>query len=232
MSASQKVLTPRVVIQLVFFVVLLPLLPLLISGRWGWWEAWAYFIICVLGFVISRALAVQRNPDLIAERAGSMQREDAKPWDKILAPLVSIGGGLIPLVVGLDALGGSSASFGAPVKALALIALLAGYAAAMYALVENRFFSGVVRIQKDRGHQVVSSGPYAWVRHPGYAGGLLSYLAAPFFLDSLWALLPTAFLTVALVIRTSLEDRTLQDELEGYREYAQRVRYRLIPGVW
>ena len=99
-------------------------------------------------------------------------------------------------------------------------------------MIENRFFFGMVRIQTDRGHEVVSSGPYRWLRHPGYAGGLLTYLATPFFLDSIWAFLPVLFLTVALVIRTRLEDRTLQNELEGYREYAGRVRYRLLPGVW
>ena len=90
----------------------------------------------------------------------------------------------------------------------------------------------MVRIQTDRGHKVVSSGPYRWLRHPGYAGGLLTYLATPFFLDSPWAFLPAPFITIVLVIRTKLEDRTLQNELEGYREYARQVRYRLLPGVW
>jgi len=89
-----------------------------------------------------------------------------------------------------------------------------------------------VRIQTDRGHQVVSSGPYRWIRHPGYTGALLTYLATPIFLDSIWAFLPVILITVVLVIRTSLEDKVLQDELQGYRDYTKRVRYRLIPGVW
>lgn len=87
-----------------------------------------------------------------------------------------------------------------------------------YALIENRFFTGMVRIQSERVHPVVSSGPYRWIRHPGYAGALLTYLATPFFLDSIWAILPTVFSAVVLVIRADLEDKTLQDELEGYRE--------------
>ena len=103
---------------------------------------------------------------------------------------------------------------------------------ASYALIENRFFSGMVRLQIDRGQKVVSSGPYRWMRHPGYAGALLTYLATPLFLDSLWAFLPVVALLIVLVIRTALEDRTLGAELEGYRDYAQRVRYRLLPGVW
>jgi protein-S-isoprenylcysteine O-methyltransferase Ste14 len=90
----------------------------------------------------------------------------------------------------------------------------------------------MVRIQSERGHQIVTSGPYRWVRHPGYAGALLTYIATPIFLDTPWAFLPAAFLTVVLVIRTSLEDRTLQQRLPGYQEYARRVRFRMLPGVW
>ena len=86
--------------------------------------------------------------------------------------------------------------------------------------------------QTERGHHVVTGGPYRWMRHPGYAGALLGYMATPIFLDSYWAFIPALFLTVVLVIRTHLEDKTLQDELEGYREYAKRVHYRLLPGVW
>jgi protein-S-isoprenylcysteine O-methyltransferase Ste14 len=232
MNSQQRTISPRVIVQMLFFVVVIPFLPLLISWRWDWWEAWVFAIICILGFAISRALAARRHPDLLAERARFMQHEDAKPWDKILAPLVGLGGGLIPLVAGLDALFDWSPTFSLPVKILSLVILLAGYALGSYALIENRFFSGMVRIQTDRDHQVVSSGPYRWMRHPGYAGALWSYLAMPLFLDSGWAFLPAVFLTIVLIIRTNLEDRVLQDELEGYRDYVKRVRYRLLPGVW
>ncbi len=232
MNNQQKIISPRVVVQMSFFVVVIPLLPLLISWRWDWWEAWVYAIICILGFAISRVLAARRHPDLLAERARFMQHENAKPWDKLLAPLVGLGGGLVPLVAGLDALFDWSPTFSLPAKTLSLVIILAGYALGSYALIENRFFSGMVRIQADRGHHVVSSGPYRWMRHPGYAGALLTYLATPLFLDSRWTFLPAAFITILLVIRTHLEDRTLQDELEGYRDYARRVRYRLLPGVW
>jgi protein-S-isoprenylcysteine O-methyltransferase Ste14 len=232
MNKQQRTFSARVVVQLLIFVVVIPFLPLLISGRWDWWEAWAYAIIYILGFVLSRMLAARRHPDLLAERARFTQHEDAKPWDKWLAPSVGLGGGLIPLVAGLDALFVWSPTFSLPVKILALAIILAGYALGSYALIENRFFSGMVRIQTDRGHHVVSSGPYRWLRHPGYAGALLAYLATPFFLDSLWAFLPAVLLTILLVIRTALEDRTLQDELTGYYDYARRVRFRLLPGVW
>lgn len=232
MNNQQRTISPRVVVQMLFFVVVIPFLPLLISSRWDWWEAWVYAIICILGFAISRGLAARRHPDLLAERARFMQHENAKPWDKLLAPLVGLGGGLVPLVAGLDVRFDWSPTFSLPVKIVSLVIILAGYALGSYALIENRFFSGMVRIQTDRGHQVVSSGPYRWMRHPGYAGALLTYLATPLFLDSQWAFLPAVFFTILLVIRTDLEDRTLQDELEGYRDYAGRVHYRLLPGVW
>lgn len=103
MSNPQKVMTPQVVLQLFVFLALVPLLPILISWRWKWWEAWAFAGVNILGFVVSRALAVRRHPDILAERARSMQLADAKPWDKVLSWLVGLGGALIPLVAGLDA---------------------------------------------------------------------------------------------------------------------------------
>ena len=232
MTAQSNPFSPRAILQMFIMIVLVPFLPLLISRHWGWWQAWAYGLICVIGFTISRVQVARRQPDLIAERARFLQHEDAASWDKTLAPLVGVGGDLILVIAGLDALYGWSSAFGLAVNLVALVAILAGFVLASYALIENRFFSGMVRIQTERGHQVVSSGPYRWIRHPGYAGALVTYLATPFFLDSIWALLPAVFLTVVLVIRTALEDRTLQEELAGYQEYAGRVRYRMLPGVW
>ena len=172
------------------------------------------------------------HPGLLAERVRFMEHENAESWDRLLAPLVGLGGGLIPLVAGLESLSDTPATFSLPVRIVALVIILAGYALASYALIENRFFSGMVRIQSDRGHKVVSSGPYRWMRHPGYAGALLTYLATPLLLDAPWAFLPVVFIAIVLVIRTRLEDGTLQDRLEEYRDHARRVRYRLLPGVW
>jgi len=115
---------------------------------------------------------------------------------------------------------------------IALIVMLLGYLLGSWALIENRFFSGVVRIQTDRGHRVVSTGPYRLIRHPGYAGALWAYLAIPLLLDSAWAFIPALLLVGVLVLRTALEDRTLQEELPGYKEFARKTRFRLIPWVW
>lgn len=220
------------IVLMLLIIVLVPFLPLLISRQWDWVEAWIYAFIGIFGFAISRVLAARRHPDLLAERARFLQHDDTKSWDKVLSPLVGLGGAMIPLVAGLDALYDWSPSFSLPLKILAMILLLAGYVWGTWALMENRFFSGTVRIQSERGHEVVSSGPYHWLRHPGYTGALLTFLATPVFLDSWWAFLPALLLSIVLIIRTNLEDKTLQDELPGYREYAQQVRYRLLPKVW
>jgi protein-S-isoprenylcysteine O-methyltransferase Ste14 len=232
MDDRSGVLSVRVVAQLLIFIVLVPFLPIIVSGHWRWIEAWVYGLLNVVGFAASRALAARRHPDLLAERARSMRCENAEPWDKVLAPLVGLGGGLIPLVVGLDARFGWSPEFSPWVKTVAFCALLAGYVLGTLALMENRWFSGVVRIQADRDQHVVSSGPYAWVRHPGYAGALVTYFATPVFLDAVTAYIPVALMAVALLVRTNLEDSTLQAKLPGYRDYASRVRYRLVPGLW
>ena len=228
----KKALSPRVIIQVLFFILLFPLLPLVVSGKWNWLEGWLYAIIYIAGFGISRFLAGRRHPDLIAERARIMDHKDTKPFDRTLAPILSLAGGLQLITAGLDARYGWSDGFPPSMKVIALVMILAGYVFGSWALIENRFFSGVVRIQADRGQHVVSSGPYRWVRHPGYAGALLTYLATPLFLDSWWTYLPTLALVVVIIIRTSLEDKTLQAELPSYREYAGHVRFRLVPGLW
>lgn len=234
MKNSKNRLNLIPIVQMLVFIVLVPFLPLLISLKWDWWQAWVYGLIGVLGFIASRLLVARRHPDLLAERAKFADHEDTKSWDKILARLVGLGGALIPLAAGLDArYGWSSTDYSLPVELAALLAIFVGYGIGAWALMENRFFSGVVRIQKERGHKLVESGPYTVVRHPGYAGALLTYFASPFLLDSPWTFVPVVIIAISLVIRTSLEDRTLQEELPGYKEYArQKTKYRLLPGVW
>jgi len=146
--------------------------------------------------------------------------------------LLALGGLIIHLVPGLDKLKGWSAGFSIPWVVAGFFLVVTGYFLGSYALVANRYFSGMVRIQNDRDHRVVSSGPYRFVRHPGYLGAAITYAGIPLFLNSLWTLIPVVITIGILVIRTLLEDRTLQNELPGYDEYARHTRYRLIPGVW
>jgi len=232
MDKKQKLITPRVVIMLLVFIVAIPLLPLLISGKWGWWEAWVYFAFSLLGFIISRTLAGRKHPDLIAERGKYLDHENPEPWDVKLAPLLGVLGAAIPITAGLDGRFGPSADFGWVIKVVALLFFLASNALGTAALMANRFFSGMVRLQSERGHHVVNSGPYNWVRHPGYLAALLTYVAIPFLLDSWWTLIPVALTCLVIVIRTRLEDDFLIKGLDGYQEYTQQVRHRLIPGIW
>lgn len=232
MSENQSFLSPRLIVQLLIVIVVVPLLPMLISGRWNWWEAWAYAAIHILGLIVSRWLAARRHPDILAERARATSHENAEPWDRVLGPTLGLGSVFILLVAGVQARTSATAGFALSVRVGALIVILLGYALGTYAMMENRFFSSVVRIQTDRGHRVVSEGPYRWVRHPGYFGVLLSYLATPVLFGTPSAFIPVLFLLGVIVVRTRLEDRTLMAKLGGYREYASRVRFRLIPGIW
>lgn len=232
MSDTKQAFTLRSIILMVIVVFVVPFLPMIISGAWDWWEAWAYGIIGVFSFVISRALAAKRHPDILAERSRSIELQDAKSWDKVLAPMLAFGSVLILIIAGLDKLLSWTQPFSTSVNVIALIVIVLGFVFSSWALIENRFFSGVVRIQTDRGHHVVTTGPYRIVRHPGYSGALWSYLAMPLLLDSVWAFIPAILLTGVVVLRTSMEDQTLQNELSGYREFTQKTKYRLIPGIW
>lgn len=232
MTDQDNTISPFLLVRMLGIVSLICFLPVFVCGRWDWWEGWVFCIISFVSFVIGRVLLAHRNPELLAERARFESLKDVKPWDRILSPLTAVGSLLISLTAALDVRFGWSPGFNLPVQLVALLILLAATAFGTWALIENRFFTPMVRIQTERGHQVVSSGPYRWGRHPGYAGSFWFLLAMPVFLNSVWAFLPAVFLVIALVIRTSLEDRTLQEELDGYRDYAQRVRYRLVPGLW
>lgn len=232
MPETKRTFTLKVIIQLLIVVVVMPLLPLIISGAWNWWEAWVYAVTATVGFILSRWLAAKRHPDILQERARSMELRDAKSWDRFLAPVMGLGSVVILIVAGFDRLYAWTSPFSPTVKILALIVILLGYALGTWALMENRFFSGVVRIQTDRGHHVVTTGPYRFIRHPGYVGVICTYFALPFFLDSLWAFIPALLTLAASILRTALEDKTLQNELPGYKEYAQKTKYRLFPGIW
>jgi protein-S-isoprenylcysteine O-methyltransferase Ste14 len=215
-------------------ITLLPAVILfLAAGRVDWWEAWVMAGGLVLAMLISRVIVFRKHPELAVERARGADERNVKSWDKRLMPIVAIYGPfLMWLVAGLDKRWNGSPALPLGVELGAFAIVIAGYWISVWALIVNHFFSAVVRIQKDRGHHVVTAGPYRFVRHPGYAGGALAYWATPLALGTLWMYLPVLLTIVALVIRTALEDRTLRAELPGYAEYAARVRYRLVPGIW
>jgi protein-S-isoprenylcysteine O-methyltransferase Ste14 len=203
------------------------------AGRLQWWEGWAYTGMTLFVLVLSRSLILIKSPDMARERAEAGQREDVKVWDKILLPVTAIYGPLVSwIVAGLDERFSWTPDLPDNIQIIALFVIFLGSMVGTWAMMVNRFFSSYVRIQADRGHTVVSAGPYRLVRHPGYAGSLLAWIAAPVFFSSYWVAIPSVTVIILTIIRTGLEDRTLKEELPGYSEYIERVRYRLVPGVW
>lgn len=220
-------------IRLSAVYLFLPILLFLCAGDLGWWQAWVYGLFVVAVGIGGRWMAEKRHPGLMEERLKGFTAQDVKPWDKVLSPLMSFSVGFPPLIVaGLDHRFGWSPVFPLWLNLLGLGLIALGYAFAGWALVENRNFSGVVRIQRERGHVVCDTGPYRIVRHPGYSGNILPMPGIVLALSSLWTIIPAAFAVIVTVIRTALEDKTLQEELPGYREYAQRVKFRLFPGIY
>jgi len=225
--------TPRQWIRLVVVYLLIPFILLICGGELGWWQAWLYSLLIVAAGIGGRMWAEQRHPGLLAERQNIESIQNAKAWDKVLAPLMAVSVGYpMVFVAGLDHRYKWSAEFPLSLIVIGFILISLGYAFATWALAENRFFSSVVRIQMDRGHVVCDSGPYRFVRHPGYAGNILALFGIVLALGSVWTLIPAAVASIIAVIRTVLEDQTLQEELPGYRDYARRVRYRLIPWIY
>lgn len=230
---APKSLTPAQWIRFLLLSLILPSILLLCGGDARWWQAWAYAVILVVMTVGGRAWAGLRNPGLLAERATAGGGQNVKPWDKVLSPLMALGSSIpLYIVAGLDHRFAWSPAFPTWLTVLGLGLVVLGYAFSTWAMVENRFFSGVVRIQSDRGHTVCNTGPYRIVRHPGYAGNFLALPGIVLALASLWTLIPAVIALVITVVRTALEDQTLQEELPGYRDYVQRTRYRLIPGIY
>jgi protein-S-isoprenylcysteine O-methyltransferase Ste14 len=199
------------------------------AGRLDW--PWAWLMLGIyLASVAVNATAMRHHPETVAERG---RPAEMKRWDQVISGLWGLAQFLlVPLVAGLDERFGWTAELAAAWHLAGALAFAAGLALFGWAMVTNAYFSTVVRIQAERGHTVCRSGPYRWVRHPGYVGAILQSLAMPLLLGSAWALAPGVAAAALMTLRTALEDRTLQAELPGYREYAQEVRYRLVPGVW
>jgi protein-S-isoprenylcysteine O-methyltransferase Ste14 len=211
----------------------LPLCLFLTAGRWDWIEAWVYIGLALSGTLISRVVMARRNPDLVRERARSLSAGNVAPWDRWLMPYVAVFGPLLVFIVaGLNERFLWLPAVPLGLKGAGILVVLAGMVVSGQAMLANRFFSGTVRIQKERGHQVITDGPYRWVRHPGYLGGILGYLGMPMILGSYWAFIPAGVGIAVTILRTAFEDRLLARELDGYGEYSRRTRYRLFPGIW
>jgi protein-S-isoprenylcysteine O-methyltransferase Ste14 len=236
MSTSHDASAPRtprwlsIIMQLVAMLVVMGLLLLVPAGTIAWTRGWLFLLVFAV-LMGAAALYVWRvNPEIFAAR--SRIHEGTKLWDRILLTFLLPGMLAILPVAALDDGRFHWSLMSWWFVGLGYLLFIAGVVIAAWAQGVNRFFEPGVRIQTDRGHHVVDSGPYAIVRHPGYVAACLLFAGLTLSLGSWWALVPAGFAILLLAIRTAWEDRTLQSELPGYTEYAQRVHTRLIPGVW
>lgn len=200
------------------------------AGTWAWPRAWAYVAVVLVLEVVTLVLLARRAPETLRRRgeAGA----GVEPFDRVFAGLWLTLALATPVVAGMDAARFRWSwlpwwCFGVGLAVLVPAALLGAWA-----MLVNEHFEQLVRIQTDRGHRVVSEGPYRLVRHPGYLAAIAGAPATPLLLGSVWTCVPAGLIALLFVVRTGLEDSTLQRELPGYAEYARRTRFRLVPGVW
>jgi len=230
---ARRTFSFQTVIRVIVYLFLPPILLFYSAGTLKWGMAWAYLAITMGSVILSRVLVARAHPDLLKERSSSLEVKDVLSWDRRLVPFIStIIPMLIMLTAGLEKRFTLSPLSQPVLLAFGTVLVLAAVCLAIWAMITNKFFSAFVRLQEDRGQHVISTGPYASIRHPGYAAGILTNLGAPLMLGSWWAFIPSILGIAIIVARTALEDRWLQEKLAGYEEYAQQVRWRILPFVW
>lgn len=216
-------------VSLLVSVVLPPVLFFSLAGRWDLWYVWAYAGILTILFTFNLLALQFKTPDLLKER---MKPPSGRAyWTGVIHPVVQLL--LQPIIAGLDHRFHWSDNVPLVEVVAGLVIVALGMGVVIWAELINSFFSGAVRIQADRGQRVISAGPYTIVRHPAYAAGTLALIAGGLALNSLVSIIPVVVIWLPILIyRTMIEDQMLRDELAGYADYAAKVRYRLIPGIW
>jgi protein-S-isoprenylcysteine O-methyltransferase Ste14 len=200
------------------------------AGRINYWQGWLYASICIIS-VLLNSFALKNKDELAAER--SEVKSGTKSWDKIILGLSAVTLIIAYIVAGLDS--GRfqwSPRFHWGINAIGAILILLGEVIFLIAQKQNNFFSSLMRIQTDRGHTVCDTGIYKIIRHPAYFGNIITAIGIPLILGSLWCIIPSSLSIILILVRTCLEDRTLTNELNGYREYTYKTRYKLIPHIW
>ena len=202
------------------------------AGTMAWWAGWM-FLILFFAFVIALSAWLRRfDPDLLEERLSGIGKADQKAWDKIVLAIVAVGFVAWLVLMGLDAVRYRWSQVPIGVQLAGALILLCSDYIFYLTFRENTYLSPAVRVQAERAHTVVCTGLYAYVRHPMYAGFAMFAFGTPLLLGSWYGVLGGFVLIVLVAWRAVLEERTLRDELPGYREYMGHVRYRFVPHVW
>lgn len=195
-------------------------------------RAWFYSGLVLVHSLAGIVVLYKLNPELLSQRT-KVRREGSKVWDEVLMRATNLTAMLVvPAVAALDIGRFHWSSLGIEFLAVGVVLAIVGAVLVNWAMVTNPYFEPTVRIQTDRGHRVITTGPYRFVRHPGYLSGIFWILSIPLIVGSLVAFVPAGVYVLLIMTRTWLEDKTLLEELAGYRNYAGRVRYRLFPRIW
>ena len=226
----------KVVVRSIIVTCLLLTLHLMIffvsAGCLDLYQAWFYFGVVIVYSFLNVVAQAKFSPELLKQRL-LVKRQGSKPWDEVLIRACNITlMFVLPLIAGLDIGRFHWSSLSIYYVPLGLVFCVVGGLLTTRAMIENPYFEPTVRIQKERDHRVITTGPYRFVRHPGYLGGILWALSIPFMIGSIFAFIPGGVYVLLMIIRTWLEDRTLQKELNGYLEYTKHAKYRLFPWIW
>ena len=214
-------------IQVVFTLIIQGIILFISAWTIKWHWAWIFLSLGIIILIINLSVI----PVELMEERGK-KKENVKKWDKISTSIITIPMLGIYIVSGLDYRFGWSINLNILIHIAGLVFYFLGSMLFTWSMVSNKYFSTMVRIQIERGHEVAMGGPYKYIRHPGYVGFIVMVLATPLSLGTLYALLMSGITTILLIIRTSLEDKTLKNELDGYLEYSNKVKYKLIPFIW
>jgi protein-S-isoprenylcysteine O-methyltransferase Ste14 len=229
-NQSYGMLTVRILIRLVIFIVSLGALLFLAAGTISWVRGWIYLGLWTFTTLVNTAILFAVNPAIIVTRMEGQRPKELV--DKILASLAIPATLITPVLAGLDAVRYKLTTLPFWWTFGGITLHLVGDIFMVWSIAANPFGEKIVRIQNERGHHVITTGPYAIVRHPMYLGTLLLIAGMPLVLGSLWIFLTIGVMSVLLIVRTAWEDRLLQRDLPGYEEYTHKTKYRLLPGVW
>lgn len=220
----------RIILRLAIVIGALAAILFISAGRLDWVEAWLFIAVYGFYLILYAIWSLAKDPAQLEER--SKVAENVKSWDKVIMGIYTVLLVVLFSLAGIDAGRFGWTSLPSGIRIIGWVGLILAGSIIFWAIVANTYLSRLARIQTDRDHQVVTSGPYRCVRHPMYLGNIVLFLCVPLALGSWWAVIPGSLIAILFIVRTALEDQMLRGELKGYQQYAQRVRYRLFPGIW
>ena len=226
---SKRKSDPNPVLKFILMYIIIALSLFLPAWTIFWLQGWIYIIFMITFSITFMTYLKKKDPELLKARAKTKATES---WDKKLGAIIGIFIIAMYVLPGFDAVRFQWSHVSIIIKFIGFIGM--GLSLILFFLVnrENTYLSRIVEIQEERGHRVITTGPYKIVRHPMYVAVIVLYICHCLALGSLYALIPCTGVIITIVIRTSYEDKMLHERLEGYKEYAQKTRYKLLPGIW